>query len=381
LSAALKTSNMGILSPELQVYAENIWRRFPEVFISLGAPDAIDDDEDPSERCWHRVRDSCHEKVIEVVMPKRGKVDPFSMQGDEEAAAQPALNLGIQFSNGYRAASDDRAQARRSHRQQPNSTLGLGSTGNLGAAPLVPGKRPGAAGSPAAVGSSGRRDAHAELQQLAQVVTAITESLPTSVSREVRSQLHSIKRRMKSEAGDRSLRQPAATHSLGSDAIAPAGRQMRQQQQQQQPPIRQRGGSDEIDELDSQSAYSETSSRASSSRSATSNLSSLAERRGKHLPQLQTRGKPYQMAPGVRLVSPDDDGQDSPGARIQQTAARRRTAQGTNMAGYPPAAAGHHHQHPPAASAAPAANTQPHPAGARAPALSGRQAPPLRANY
>jgi len=60
------------LSPELQGYAENIWRRFPEVFISLGSPDVEDVFELHGEGGWsHRVIDTRSEKVIEIVLCRR----------------------------------------------------------------------------------------------------------------------------------------------------------------------------------------------------------------------------------------------------------------------------------------------------------------------
>jgi len=63
------------LSPELQGYAENIWRRFPEVFISLGSPDVEDVFELHGEGKWsHRVIDTTSEKVIEIVLCRRDPV-------------------------------------------------------------------------------------------------------------------------------------------------------------------------------------------------------------------------------------------------------------------------------------------------------------------
>lgn len=60
------------LSPELQGYAENIWRRFPAEFISLGSPDLEDFFELSGGGRWcHRVVDAKSEKVIEIVLPRR----------------------------------------------------------------------------------------------------------------------------------------------------------------------------------------------------------------------------------------------------------------------------------------------------------------------
>lgn len=70
------------LAPELLDYAENIWRRFPEVFISLGSPDVEDLYELKQPGSWsHSIIDTLSEKVIEIVLPRRGRV-----AGDYEAA-------------------------------------------------------------------------------------------------------------------------------------------------------------------------------------------------------------------------------------------------------------------------------------------------------
>lgn len=60
------------LSPELWGYAENIWRRFPTEFISLGSPDLEDFFELVDGGTWcTRVVDTKSEKVIEIVLPRR----------------------------------------------------------------------------------------------------------------------------------------------------------------------------------------------------------------------------------------------------------------------------------------------------------------------
>eukprot|EP00929_Paragymnodinium_shiwhaense_P098978 TRINITY_DN60528_c0_g1_i7.p1 TRINITY_DN60528_c0_g1~~TRINITY_DN60528_c0_g1_i7.p1 ORF type:complete len:258 (+),score=51.37 TRINITY_DN60528_c0_g1_i7:148-921(+) len=199
---------MGPLSPELQVYAENIWRRFPEVFISLGAPDAcIDDEEDVDDdgegrrrRCWHRVRDTCNEKVIEVVLPKRSSQFAETGSSFRQAAERPQQQQPDRFCPPGRTlpgGSNPQGSSRRSNGGLSNVGCLQQDNGALGAG----GRR--LAGSNAA-GAEQRRNAHLELQALQQVVMQLTESLPTSVSREVRSQIHYMKRRLKSDHGDRS---------------------------------------------------------------------------------------------------------------------------------------------------------------------------------
>jgi len=60
------------LSSDLLVYANHIWRRFPEVFIALGAPSADEVFDLRSNGTWkHSIVDSKSERVVEVVMPRR----------------------------------------------------------------------------------------------------------------------------------------------------------------------------------------------------------------------------------------------------------------------------------------------------------------------
>lgn len=73
------------LSPELQGYAENIWRRFPEEFISLGAPHLEEDFELHQSGSWrHRVVDTKSEKVIEIVLPRREKPLVYQIEEGED---------------------------------------------------------------------------------------------------------------------------------------------------------------------------------------------------------------------------------------------------------------------------------------------------------
>lgn len=73
------------LSPELQGYAENIWRRFPAEFISLGAPHLEEDFELHQSGSWrHRVVDTKSEKVIEIVLPRREKPSVYQIEDGED---------------------------------------------------------------------------------------------------------------------------------------------------------------------------------------------------------------------------------------------------------------------------------------------------------
>lgn len=61
-----------VLSLELQSYAENIWRRFPEEFISLGAPTLENDFDMDEPGVWcHRVVDTASERLVEIKLPRR----------------------------------------------------------------------------------------------------------------------------------------------------------------------------------------------------------------------------------------------------------------------------------------------------------------------
>jgi len=80
------------LSPELQGYAENIWRRFPEVFISLGCPDLEDSPEVRRKGILrHRVIETMSQKVIHIVLPRRMCFLP-DPKGDEDSDAYGAAS-------------------------------------------------------------------------------------------------------------------------------------------------------------------------------------------------------------------------------------------------------------------------------------------------
>jgi hypothetical protein len=80
------------LSHELWSYAENIWRRFPAEFISLGSPDLEDFFELCEGGAWcHRVVDTKSEKVIEIVLPR--KEVPRSGDDAEEAYEDDTCSL------------------------------------------------------------------------------------------------------------------------------------------------------------------------------------------------------------------------------------------------------------------------------------------------
>jgi len=64
------------LSPTLLDYAENIWRRFPEAFISLGLPQ-LEDLFVLNEGNWsYRVVDTKWSKIVEIVLPRRFEDQP-----------------------------------------------------------------------------------------------------------------------------------------------------------------------------------------------------------------------------------------------------------------------------------------------------------------
>eukprot|EP00927_Polykrikos_kofoidii_P005912 TRINITY_DN12377_c0_g1_i1.p1 TRINITY_DN12377_c0_g1~~TRINITY_DN12377_c0_g1_i1.p1 ORF type:complete len:810 (+),score=133.77 TRINITY_DN12377_c0_g1_i1:90-2519(+) len=81
---------MLVVSPELQGYAENIWRRFPEVFISLGSPDVEDYYDLGEDTSWyHKVTQTKSQKVIEIILPRRSFV--FEDDDDLDGPSSPEL--------------------------------------------------------------------------------------------------------------------------------------------------------------------------------------------------------------------------------------------------------------------------------------------------
>mmetsp|Transcript_173 Transcript_173/g.456 ORF Transcript_173/g.456 Transcript_173/m.456 type:complete len:293 (-) Transcript_173:234-1112(-) len=74
------------LPPQLEVFAENIWLRFPEVFVCLGSPQL----DAQCKGAWsHRIADNFEHKAVEVYMYKRaGDSTCFS-----EIAPQPHSSL------------------------------------------------------------------------------------------------------------------------------------------------------------------------------------------------------------------------------------------------------------------------------------------------
>lgn len=58
------------MSPRLKGYAENLWRRFPEVFIVLGAS-GMHDVSGKNEAVHHRIIETTSWKVIEIALPRR----------------------------------------------------------------------------------------------------------------------------------------------------------------------------------------------------------------------------------------------------------------------------------------------------------------------
>jgi len=57
------------MSPRLKGYAENLWRRFPEVFITLGASGTMDA-KGQNQAVHHRIIETTSWKVIEIALPR-----------------------------------------------------------------------------------------------------------------------------------------------------------------------------------------------------------------------------------------------------------------------------------------------------------------------
>jgi len=71
------------LCPELQGYAENIWRRFPELFISLGSPDVEENFELQDRGAgYQRVVHTSSKSVFEIVLPRRLPVESVESESD-----------------------------------------------------------------------------------------------------------------------------------------------------------------------------------------------------------------------------------------------------------------------------------------------------------
>lgn len=68
----MKREGTNHLSAELAGYAENIWRRFPEIFISLGSPDFEDKFEIHQPGAWSQnITETITEKTIELKLPRK----------------------------------------------------------------------------------------------------------------------------------------------------------------------------------------------------------------------------------------------------------------------------------------------------------------------
>lgn len=84
------------LPPEMMhTYAENIWHRFPEVFLSLGSP-AVDECFEPSHSGrWHRrVVDSPEGKLVEVFLPRKGTRGKTAIQEQEPNKLAKGRDVG-----------------------------------------------------------------------------------------------------------------------------------------------------------------------------------------------------------------------------------------------------------------------------------------------
>mmetsp|Transcript_8014 Transcript_8014/g.17886 ORF Transcript_8014/g.17886 Transcript_8014/m.17886 type:complete len:367 (-) Transcript_8014:55-1155(-) len=86
-----------VLTGELQGYAENIWKRFPEEFIALGSP-GLEDHFILRNGHAHRITDTSAQKVIEIVLRRRarnalGNNDLEEMSDQEQGASMQNMPL------------------------------------------------------------------------------------------------------------------------------------------------------------------------------------------------------------------------------------------------------------------------------------------------
>lgn len=151
----------------LQTYSENIWRRFPEVFLSLGAP-IVDECYAPSQsRCWHRrVVDSPDGKLVEVFLPRRPVFSAQAVRPDVEPSAADGGAVAGPCRQGSEASRD--ADAAR-HAPQAGPRAGCGDQ-------AVPQDR------------DVIENEHAALRKLSQLnrkLGHLKQSLPARISREL----------------------------------------------------------------------------------------------------------------------------------------------------------------------------------------------------
>mmetsp|Transcript_55127 Transcript_55127/g.102079 ORF Transcript_55127/g.102079 Transcript_55127/m.102079 type:complete len:369 (+) Transcript_55127:54-1160(+) len=86
-----------VLTAELQGYAENIWKRFPEEFIALGSP-GLEDNFILRNGHAHRITDTSAQKVIEIVLQRRargalGNNDLEDLSDNEHGASMQHMAL------------------------------------------------------------------------------------------------------------------------------------------------------------------------------------------------------------------------------------------------------------------------------------------------
>mmetsp|Transcript_21850 Transcript_21850/g.49793 ORF Transcript_21850/g.49793 Transcript_21850/m.49793 type:complete len:282 (+) Transcript_21850:76-921(+) len=73
------------LPPQLEVFAENIWMRFPEVFVCLGSPQL----DAQCKGVWsHRIADNFEHKAVEVYMYKRAGDSTCYLQSESAPRTQ-----------------------------------------------------------------------------------------------------------------------------------------------------------------------------------------------------------------------------------------------------------------------------------------------------
>jgi len=79
-------------SPRLKGYAENLWRRFPEVFLVLGAS-GMEDVSWQNEAVHHRIIETTSWKVIEIALPRRGQPPSSACLEDALSADEADVQL------------------------------------------------------------------------------------------------------------------------------------------------------------------------------------------------------------------------------------------------------------------------------------------------
>jgi len=176
------------LSAELQGYAENIWRRFPEVFISLGSPDVEDFFELKESGSWsHSIVDTLSEKVIEIVLPRRGRSALYSATSEDisneylEDGEPEDTEEDEEEGEGHEEEEDDDEEEEEDDEEEEANTIDaslLLSPSSSAASPLVP------------VHCGGLLfDIDLQVDRLSRAISHLESTLEECVSREVCAQL------------------------------------------------------------------------------------------------------------------------------------------------------------------------------------------------